>query len=124
MAVSPPSVRRQAIAAANARAIPAEPLRWSDALAEAPWIKALGAAYETEFRRHYAERLVARGAATEAYPHRAPTHQAAKASGRGGKTDLERKTVYLTHAERVAQEAKAGQAGLSWSMWARRKLGQ
>lgn len=110
----PTAIRQQAVRAADKRAMPSELIRWSDALAEAPTTLD-GQAYEVEFRRIYAARLVTRGIAAKA-------HRAGKSSGPSGKTDLERKTVYLSRLEIVAQEAKAEKAALSWSTWARRKL--
>ena len=111
------SVKRDAIKAANARKAPAEPLAWSEALAEAPVPKFTAPAFEAVFRREYASQLVKLEHAKKA----APRGKNGK-GGNGGKTELLRRTVYLTEEEIDDQDSQAGALGLSWSTWARRKL--
>jgi hypothetical protein len=110
-------VKRDAIKAANARKAPAEPLAWSEALAEAPVPVFTLPAFEAVFRREYAAQLVKIGHAKKAATSGRPGK-----SGKGGTTDLLRRTVYLTQQEIDDQDAQAGGLGLSWSTWARRKL--
>ena len=101
---------------ANKSRAPKEPLAWSAALAAAPWSSELPAAWEVEFRRAYAARLVELGRAMPA--------AAAGKSGASGETLLAQKKIYATKAEFTAQERRAKTAGLSWSAWARRKLAE
>lgn len=101
---------------ARRRRAPAAPMRWSDALAEAPWSERLPAAWEAEFRRAYASELVGRGFAVEAA--RSGT------SGKSGKAVLARYKISQTAEEHAAQEALAKAAGLDWARWARRKLAE
>lgn len=101
-------------AAAKRRRTTKELLRWSAALAEAPWSSELPAAWEQEFRRAYAEELVARGLAQ-------PAAKSGR-SGAGQRSSLPRYQVGQSEAEHAEQAEIAATAGLSWSEWARRTL--
>lgn len=109
------SVKKLAKQAADKRKPPEEPIAWSAALAEAPLPDGLPAAWEGEFRKRYAERLVKLGHA-----------KAAGRSGTSGKpgkpTKLHRRLMNAPLEEFEEHDKRAEKAGLSWSTWARRKL--
>lgn len=109
-----PALARVAAERRRGRSVP---LRWSEALAEAPWdTETMPPAWETEFRRAYAARLVERGLALPA--------ARAGHSGKSGATQLERRKVSGTPEEFASQDARARAAGLPWATWARRKLSE
>ena len=95
-----------------------DPIKWSAALAEAPWQpRHFPAAWELAFRRAYAERLVERSIAL-------PAKLPGRSGGKGGKTLLASRKVYATPAEFADQDRRAEAAGLSWSTYARRRLAE
>ena len=110
-----PYLLNLARAAADKRRTVKETLTWRAALDEAPWSSKLPAAWESAFRRAYAERLAERGIA-------APAAKAGTTSGKGGKTELKGRLVYMTPDELTETAARAKAAGVPWSTWARRKL--
>lgn len=101
--------------AARARARPKAPLKWSEAMAEAPVPRELPVAFEDTFRRAYAAELARLKMAT-------PAAKAGRSGTRGYETKLHRRQVNATKAEFQEQDAAAAETGLSWSAWARRGL--
>src|SRR4051812_1057579 len=85
------TLRRRAVAAAQKRAKPAEPLRYTDALKEAQWDASMPAPWEREFRRTYADELVALGSAS-------PPARSGK-SGASGAHALPRRRISATDRE-------------------------
>ena len=93
-------------------------MRWSDALADAPWpVTLIEPFHEKQFRRAYAARLVQRGAAVPAIANTG-------SSGPSGQSKLLRRTFRMTAEEFAATDAKAEAAKLPWNTWMRRKVSQ
>lgn len=109
--------RKLANAAGKERREPSTELAWSAALAEAPVPIDLPDPWVPEFRKAYAAKLVKLGYAKVA--------GRAGASGKPGTaTKLHRRLVNAPLSEFEAQDEKAREEGVSWSLWARRKLSQ
>jgi hypothetical protein len=115
---------RRARAAAKTFRHRGDPLAWTEALAAAPWASANAPAFESDFRRAFAEVLVKRGLAVaqtrlvEAGPDRV-----GRAAPRVRSSAISmRRLVPGTADEFAEQDQRASAAGLSWSAWARRKL--
>lgn len=117
---SPRALVARARAAAKAFARGEEPIGWTEALAAAPWPKRAPAAFETDFRRAFAEALVKRGVAKAALQNHSPRVE--NRTWRERETKLKRRLLSATEAEFAEQDKRAAAAGLSWSTWARRKL--
>lgn len=112
------TVQQHAHRAADKRKKPADPLTWSEALADAPWEKeGLLLPWEDTYRRAYAMRLVERGLASEA----APT---GRTSGPSGESTLARRTLRCSEEEFAEHDRRAAAAGIPWSTWVRRKLAE
>lgn len=104
--------------AAKARKEPRATLKWSEALAEAPWDGSrFAAAWEARFREVYATALVKRGFAEE-------RPEPGRPGKSGTPTKLMTRPFRATPEEFEDQDARAGKKGLSWSTWARRKLSE
>ena len=94
----------------------AEPLSRSEALAVAPWHADMPAAWESAFRKAYADQLESRGLALPA--------KRSGSRGASGESALARRTFRATKQEFAEHDARAKAAGVAWATWVRRKLSE